>query len=157
MGIEFVHVLCNGIGRKGFTDDIFCFRKACRIAISTRRGCIDKAFGPVIACREEHVEEAGNIHSVGGCRVVEATGYRTQCGLVEDDFYILTGFHAVGRIPDIAHHKAETGVVDKTFKVMEVAGGEIIETGDGIPLFEHVFAEVGADKASPAGDQNRFV
>ena len=94
---------------------------------------------------------------MGGCGVIQATGYRAQCSLVKNDFGSFGGLPAVGRIPYVAHDEAKTGMVDKTFQVVKMPGGKIVEAGDGIPVLKQAFAEIGAYKTSPAGNQNRFV
>jgi len=66
IGVEFVDVFGDGIGRQGFADHVFHLGQAGVVAVGGAAGGIDKAFDLGIAGGHQHVEKAVDIGGVGG-------------------------------------------------------------------------------------------
>ena len=148
LGIQLVHQLGNGIGRKRLADLVFHFRQVGMIAVGGTAGGIDEAADLGVARGNQHVEEAVDVRLVGGNRIFDRAWHAAERRLMQDivDWNagialsprhgLPAGFH----VPDIAFDELEPGfqfitrptgglacIRHRRCQVVTVAGGEVVQ------------------------------
>lgn len=155
VGIEFVDVFGDGVGRQRFTDAVFHFGKGGAVAIGGRAGGVDETFRAGIATGNQHVEESRDVHLVGGEGIVDGAGHRAEGRFVKHVFGTFYCFAAIVQFADIAHDKRQSVAVgfDQRQQVFDFSRGEVVQHRHVVSPFQQLFRQVRADKSRPAGHQ----
>ena len=158
VGVEFVDVFGDRIGRQRVADGLFDFGQARVVAIGGAGGGVGEAAHRFVLGGHQHIQEAIDVGLVGGNWVLNGARHGAQCGLVKNVICPLYGFAAVIQVADVAFHEAESGPLllgDQGLdfvQVVLVAGGEVVQAHYCLVQFEQGFQQVGADEAGYAGD-----
>ncbi len=162
VGVEFVDVFGDGIGRQGFSDTVFDLGQARVVAVGGAGGGVGEALDPFVFCCHQHVQEPVDVGLIGGDGIIDGPGHGTQGRLVEDVVGAGDGFFTVFQVADVAFDEGETsplvggdGLLDFV-QVVLVAGGKVVQADDGLVQLQEGFQQVGADEACYAGDQPGF-
>ena len=121
------------------------------VSVALRGGCVEIS-GVVLACEVER--DDGSIgadqKSFGAeATVVDGAGGR---GEVED----VVDVAGIEGLRNVVIDKAEARFVLEMGEVCRVAGAQVVDADDDVPLAEQGVGKVGAEEACGTGDENRF-
>ena len=153
IGIELIHVLCDGIRREGPADDILNLWQSLAVTVGGAAGCEDEASHSCVPCGYYHVEESAYVHGVGGYGVLDGAGNGAEGRLVEHVLHAVHGLAAVLDVADVADYQLK--VLRVFFKqrqdVLNMSCREVVEAADIMPGLQEMLAQVGADESGPSG------
>ena len=104
---------------------------------------------PHLAGEVEHVQRALDRGADGAHRVALVVDRRGRAGEVED----LVDLHGQ-RLLHVVADQLEARVVEQVLDVGARAGEEVVEAHDLVPIGEQALAQMRAEEAGAAGDQN---
>ncbi|MCY1526865.1 hypothetical protein D9M68_619090 [compost metagenome] len=157
--VQLVDVLGHRVRRQGLADVLFDLGQRGMVAVGGAGGRIHERLHFGIARRDQHVQEPADIHLVGGDRVLQRARHRAQRRLMQHEVGALHGAAAGFQVADIAFNEGKARPFlgrDRTadfVQVALVAGGEIVQAGDGLAQFQQGLQQVRADEAGAAGHQ----
>lgn len=152
-GVQFIDVLGHCIGAERFADGVFDLGQCRVVAIGGAAGGVGKAFDLGVAGGHQHVEEAGDVGTVGRDGVFKAAGDAAEGGLVQHVVNTVTGLVAVGQVADVALDEVKAGPLsgcDQGPHLIEVAlisGGEVVQADHALVEPEQRLKQVAADEA----------
>src|ERR1700674_1050871 len=159
VGVKFIHVLGDRVGRQRLANDIFELGQAGMVTISRTRSGIDETLDARIPGSDQHVEKTGDVCRVGEDRFLERTWHRAESGMMTHEVHALHRRAAIVKSLNVGFYEGEVGPRLRThqfpylLKVGVITGGEIIEPNDCLVEREQGFHEIAADKASRTGNQ----
>lgn len=159
VGVEFVDVLCDRIGRQWLADGVFHLGQAGVVTVGRAAGRVHETLHAFVARGHQHVEKAVDVGGVTGDRVGEAAWHRTESCLVENVVDTIAGVTAVFQFADVALEESKARPLfagDHAANLVEVAlvaGGEVIEADDRLVEGKQGFQKVRADEAGDPGDE----
>lgn len=162
VGVEFVDVLGDRVRGKRLADGVFYLGQARVVTVGRAGGGVGEADYPFIFGGHQHVQKTINVGLVGGDRVFDGSGDGAESGLVKDIIHAACRFSAVFQVSDVAFDEGEAGPLlggDRLLdfiQVVLVAGGEVVQTDDGLVKAQQGFEQIGADEARHAGDEPSF-
>ena len=103
VGVELVHVLRDGIGRKRPADNVLDFRQSLAVSVSGTAGGKNKTLDSCVLSSYHHVEESTYVHGVGSYGVLDGAGDGAEGRLVEHVLHAAHGLAAVLDVADISY------------------------------------------------------
>ena len=79
------------------------------------------------------------------------SGPKSQGGFLQYNVDTISGFMAILRVPNIAHHQFKAPVIQHPPDILHPSCREIIKTHHLVVVFQQILAQVGTDKAGTAG------
>ncbi len=154
-GVGLGGLLAHRVGRDGRGAHRLALGQLAVGPVDRRRRRDDDVEVAGAAGRLEHLERAGGVGVVGGHRVEHRPGDRGQGAEVHDGARALTRGVERGGVEDRSLEQADAGALE----VGAAAGRQVVEGDDLVDVGagEQLAAEVGADEAGAAGDDDLHV
>ena len=149
IGVQFVDVLRNRVGRERLSDNVLSFGHGGRVAVSGATAGEDKALYLSILGGYQHIQEAADVDRICSNRVGDGTRHRTQSRLMQHIIRPSHCFVAIGQFPDVAFDQSKIGVCQEWLDVASFARGKIIQARHPVAFLEQSLTQIGADRTSP--------
>jgi len=157
--VNFVHGLCGGVGRKGFSDVFFNFGERWKVAIHGTARCVDEPLDFGVAGSDEHVEEAGHIGVMGANWIGQRARDGAQRRLVQNVIDISAESLTGGQVANVAFNNACTSPFARAdigadlVEILLVTRGKVVEAKDELVELKKGFENIRAYKAGDTRDQ----
>ena len=143
--------LLDGVGREGAGEHVFLLGLGGLVSVGRGGGGVDDAADTGVAGGDEEVQGAVDVGLVRGERVFDGAGNGGEGSLMEDVVDAFAGGLHAGGVLEV--HLLEGDVAADVCEVVEIAGGEIVDSVHFVALFDERVGQGRADETCNSSDK----